>query len=175
MTKTITSSEMNALELNAEYLGVSSLQLMENAGHAVSLEVAARFKPSDSVIVVAGVGRKGGDGFVAARHLACRGFKVTVVLAGKPEDIVSENAKKNWESIIRMQDTVKTIIVYDSSLISKLDAKVIIDALLGLGVSGPLRPPLLQAVKAINKSKAFKVAIDLPTGVNPDKDRKSVV
>jgi len=167
-SKAITSSEMNALELNAEYLGVSALQLMENAGHAVSLEVAARFKSSDSVIVVAGVGRKGGDGFVAARHLASRGFKVTVILMSKPEDIVSENAKKNWESIVRMRDTVKTIIVYGSSLISKLDAKVIIDALLGFGVSGPLRSPLLQAVKAINKSKAFKVAIDLPTGVNPD-------
>ena len=167
-SKTISSLEMRALELNAEYLGVSPLQLMENAGHAVSLEIFSRFKPSSAVVVYAGVGGNGGDGFVAARHLTGKDFDVSVVLLGKPEDIRSEYTRRNFMAIQNMSSSVKTIIVYDSSMIRKLDADVVVDALLGTGVSGPLKPPMLQAVEAINDSKGFKVAVDLPTGVNPD-------
>ncbi len=166
--KTISSLEMRALELNTEYLGVSPLQLMENAGHAVSSEIYSRFKPSSVVVVYAGVGRNGGDGFVAARHLTGKDFDVSIVLLGNPEDIKSEHTRRNFRAIQNMSSSVKTVIAYDSSMIRKLDADVVIDALLGTGVSGPLRHPILQAVEAINDSKGFKVAVDLPTGVNPD-------
>ncbi|MEM2448510.1 MAG: NAD(P)H-hydrate epimerase, partial [Candidatus Bathyarchaeia archaeon] len=67
----LTSGEMYAEELNAAYLGVSELQLMENAGAAVAREVASRFTVENCrVVVYAGTGGNGGDGFVAARHLA---------------------------------------------------------------------------------------------------------
>jgi len=160
---------MRALELNAEYLGVSPLQLMENAGCAVSREIISRFESKKSRITVfSGVGRNGGDGFVAARHLAGLGYKVTVILVGKPQDIKAKVVQDNWRSVLSMSHSVETIIAHDSSLIPSLDADVAVDALLGIGAVGPLRPPVLQAVKAMNKLECFKVAVDLPTGINPD-------
>lgn len=138
---------MKALELNAEYLGVSRLQLMENAGYAIAKEVASRFKQDANVAVYAGLGGNGGDGFVAARHLSGLGFKVDVILAGKPDDIEDEASRKNWEALQLLGQSVKIHIAYDSSLIPKLDAKILVDALLGVGAKGELRPPFFRWLK----------------------------
>ena len=88
----ITSREMRALEINAEYFGVSLLQLMENAGRNVALEIASRFSREQKIAIFCGLGGNGGDGFVAARHLLSMGFKVSVILAGKGKDITHEAA-----------------------------------------------------------------------------------
>ncbi|MGD0159818.1 MAG: NAD(P)H-hydrate dehydratase [Candidatus Bathyarchaeia archaeon] len=164
----ITSREMRALELNAEYFGVSRLVLMENAGHGVALEVASRFKPGKSVVVFCGLGGNGGDGFVAARHLSCMGFRVKVSLAGKIKDISDKAALENWHALHFLSDTIPVEEVYDSALVSKAKADVVIDALLGTGAKGKLRPPILQLVERINQMDAFRVAVDVPTGVDAD-------
>jgi len=165
----ITTKEMRVLELNAEYFGVSRLQLMENAGRNVAVEVASRFKPQEARITVfCGLGGNGGDGFVAARHLLCLGFKVEVILAGRPSNITSEEAKKNWQALESLGDSITVKEVYDSSLVPEVEAEVVIDALLGIGVKGRLRPPILQIVKAINEAEAFRVAVDVPTGIDSD-------
>ncbi|MEM3627346.1 MAG: NAD(P)H-hydrate dehydratase [Candidatus Bathyarchaeia archaeon] len=163
----ITSREMRALELNAEYFGVSRLQLMENAGHSVALEVASRFKPEKSVAVFCGLGGNGGDGFVAARHLSSMGFKVTVVLSGRAREIADEVALKNWSALQFLND-ISIHEVYDSTLMPELDAEIVIDALLGTGTKGKLRPPILQLVGKINAMDAFKIAVDVPTGIDAD-------
>ena len=67
VTETITTQEMRALETNAEYYGISLLQLMETAGRNVAEEIAARFQPKTKVAIFCGSGGNGGDGFVAAR------------------------------------------------------------------------------------------------------------
>ncbi len=164
----ISSREMRALELNAEYFGVSRLQLMENAGHHVALEVASRFKPGNSVAVFCGLGGNGGDGFVAARHLLSLGFKVIVVLAGKTQDVSDKAALKNLAAIRSLREKMPLIEAYDSTLVPKIASEVVIDALLGIGSKGALRPPILQLVKQINAMRAFRVAVDVPTGVNAD-------
>ena len=79
----ISSRDMRVLETNAEYFGISLLQLMENAGQNVAAEVAKRIEPRKKVAVFCGLGGNGGDGFVAARHLLSLGFQVSVVLAGR--------------------------------------------------------------------------------------------
>jgi hydroxyethylthiazole kinase-like uncharacterized protein yjeF len=165
---TITSRDMRALELNAEYFGVSRLLLMENAGRDVALEVASRFKLGKSVVVFCGLGGNGGDGFVAARHLSCMGFKVKVVLAGKSKDISDEAAIENWRALQFLGGTIPVEEVYDSMLVPKVRADIVIDALLGTGVKGSLRPPILQLVERINEIDAFRVAVDVPTGVDAD-------
>ena len=167
MKETVTSREMHALELNAEYFGISRLQLMENAGQNIAVEIASRFKPNKSVLIFCGLGGNGGDGFVVARHLSSMGFKVTVVLAGKAEEIANKEALKNWEAL-RFLKNVSIFEVSDSSLIPKLGADIIVDALLGTGVKGKLRPPILQFVQKINSMHGFKVAVDVPTGINSD-------
>ncbi|MEM1989723.1 MAG: NAD(P)H-hydrate dehydratase [Candidatus Bathyarchaeia archaeon] len=167
--KIITTKEMRALDMNAEYFGISRLQLMENAGRGVAEEIASRFNPSDTrVTVFCGLGGNGGDGFVAARHLACMGFKVNVILAGKQSDIVNEEARKNWEALKSLRRSLSLQEVYDSSLIPEVKAHVIIDALLGIGLKSPPRPPISQMIRRINEADAFRVAVDVPTGLDSD-------
>jgi NAD(P)H-hydrate epimerase len=160
---------MRALELNSEYFGVSRLQLMENAGKSVAEEIANRFKPAKTrVAVFCGLGGNGGDGFVIARHLIGLGFHVEVLLAGKPADISDTAAQKNWLALQSLTDGLTIHEVYDSSLIPNTEAEVAVDALLGIGLKGAPRPPVLQMVKKINKMKAFCVAVDVPTGIDSD-------
>ncbi|MFQ6094725.1 MAG: NAD(P)H-hydrate dehydratase [Candidatus Bathyarchaeia archaeon] len=165
----ITTREMRALELNAEYYGVSRLLLMENAGRNVAVEIASRFKPSDGKIAVfCGLGGNGGDGFVAARHLSCLGYEVDVILAGRSRDIVNEEAEKNWHALRSLKSSVSLHEVHDSSLLGKIESRVVVDALLGIGLKSPLKPPILQMVGEINRMEAFKVAVDIPTGIHSD-------
>ena len=164
----ITSTEMRALELNAEYFGVSRLQLMENAGHNVALEIASRFKPDKSVAIFCGLGGNGGDGFVAARHLSSKGFKVKVILAGEARQIAHKEALENWKALQFLEESVPIHEVYDSSLIPEVNAEIVVDALLGTGTKGKLRPPILQLVDKINAINAFRVAVDVPTGIDAD-------
>jgi NAD(P)H-hydrate epimerase len=167
--KIISSQDMKALELNSSYLGVSALQLMENAGAEVARFVSSRFDPKKAkVMIFAGIGGNGGDGFVAARHLASRDFNTTVVLIGTPDEIKNPTAKTNWDALSKMTRSVRVQISPDSKLIPDPKGEVIIDALLGTGSSGPLRTPILEAVEKINQMKSFLVAVDCPTGLNAD-------
>ena len=165
----LTSREMRALEINAEYFGVSRLQMMENAGKNIANEIASRFKPNKAKIaVLCGLGGNGGDGFAAARHLACLGFKVEVILAGKSADIKDEETKKNWLALQPLKDIIALQEVPDSSLIPDFKADIVVDALLGIGLKGALRPPILELVNKINKMKTFCVSLDIPTGLDSD-------
>ena len=164
----ITSREMRAVELNAEYFGVSLLQLMENAGRNIAQEIAKRFTPDKRVAVFCGLGGNGGDGFVAARHLSTMGFKVTVILAGKAKEISHKAALENWKALQFLRESVAIHEVYDSALMPNIEADVVVDALLGTGTKGRLKPPIQQLVEKINMLNAFKVAVDVPTGIDSD-------
>lgn len=164
----IMSREMRAIELNAEYFGVSRLQLMENAGHQVALEVASRFKTDKSITVLCGLGGNGGDGFVATRHLISLGFETSIIIAGKAAEITDKATLENWNAIRSLRNAVLVHEIHDSTLTPKIAAEIVIDALLGTGTKGKLRPPILNLVKAINSSTAFKIAVDVPTGIDSD-------
>jgi hydroxyethylthiazole kinase-like uncharacterized protein yjeF len=164
----ITSREMRAAEVNAEYFGVSLLQLMENAGRNVAAEVAARFPKGKKIAVFCGLGGNGGDGFVAARHLLSLGYTVTVVLAGRGRYITHEAAAKNWCALQFLREEIPVYEVSDSSLIPAVKADVVVDALLGTGTKGKLKPPIAQFAEHINSLGAFKIAVDVPTGVDSD-------
>ena len=169
VTETVTSSEMRAIETNAQYYGLSLLQLMETAGKNVADEIASRFKPKKTkVAIYCGSGGNGGDGFVAARYLACLGFKVEIILATSSSNIVHESAKHNWVALQPLRNAIQITEVKDSTLIPEINADVVVDAMLGIGSKGKLRAPMLQVVEKINKMDAFRVAVDVPTGVNSD-------
>ena len=167
-TPPISSRHMRALEMNAEYFGMSLLQLMENAGRNVAAEIAGRFPERGSVAIFCGLGGNGGDGFVAARHLASLGFNVTVILTGRGKDISHEAALKNWAALEFLHDSVPIQEITDSSLIPQAEAEIVIDALLGTGTKGRLKPPIFQLVEYINSLNAFKIAVDAPTGIDSD-------
>jgi hydroxyethylthiazole kinase-like uncharacterized protein yjeF len=160
---------MRALETNAEYFGISLLQLMENAGRSVALEVASRFKKDQRVVIFCGLGGNGGDGFVAARHLLSLGFgKVAVIVAGRSGDVSHEAAKRNWAALQPFVDSIVIHEVVDAAEVADVEADVVADALLGTGTKGKLRPPISKFVALINSMKAFKVAVDVPTGIDSD-------
>jgi NAD(P)H-hydrate epimerase len=169
VTETITTSDMRTLERNAEYYGLTLLQLMETAGRNVSEEIAARFKPKNTCVsIFCGSGGNGGDGFVAARYLNCLGFKVEVILAGKSSNITSETVQRNWIALQPLKKTIPIKEVKDSTLIPNVKADVVVDALLGIGLKGKLRPPILQLVKKINSLDTFRISVDVPTGIDSD-------
>jgi NAD(P)H-hydrate epimerase len=164
----ISSRESRVLDRNSEYLGISTLQLMENAGKAVSDEIAERCKFDSEIVVYAGSGRNGGDGMVAARHLASRGCRVSLILVGSQNEIDDDSTLRNWRAIRTMSETVNIEVARDSSQISARRCDVAVDALLGTGARGNLRQPIRRAVEILNEMRCFKVAVDVPTGVDSD-------
>lgn len=166
----ISNDEMLVAELNSDFLGVSPFQLMEAVGSGIAREIAARArtKPNPRVDVVAGTGKNGGDGFAVARHLAGLGFRVRVTLVGKRRDVEDPAAKQQLNAILRMKESVEFLELPDSSQFKPLESEFIVDALLGTGVKGDLRQPLLGGVRMINKSRGFKAAVDLPSGLDTD-------
>jgi NAD(P)H-hydrate epimerase len=164
----LTAREIQAAEYNANYLGVSNLLLMETAGKAVAEAVAAKFKPGSKVFVACGIGGNGGDGFVTARHLASRGYNVDVTLVGAPESLKSEETRYNYELASRMTTSLKLRVIRDSSEVVPISADVIVDALIGYTYRGILAPVTREMINAINDSDAFKVSIDVPTGLIVD-------
>jgi NAD(P)H-hydrate epimerase len=164
----ISSREMRAVETNSEYYGVSLLQLMENAGRNIAEEIQKRYPNTKKVAFFCGLGGNGGDGFVAARHLLTKGYPVMVVLAGKSRDINHPSAVLNWNALKPVMGNMQMFEVSDSSAIPKVEADVVVDALLGTGTKGKLKAPILQMVECINAAKAFKIAVDVPTGIDSD-------
>ncbi|MCW3999454.1 MAG: NAD(P)H-hydrate dehydratase [Candidatus Bathyarchaeota archaeon] len=164
----ISSRNMRALELNAEYYGFSLLQLMELAGQNVAATVSSRFSKDKSVVIFCGLGGNGGDGFVAARHLSAAGFRVSVVLVGRGRDISHPSALSNYQILQALNGKIPLVQASDSSDIPQVSADVVVDALLGTGTKGKLKAPIAQVVECINAMGGFKVAVDVPTGIDSD-------
>jgi NAD(P)H-hydrate epimerase len=120
-----------------------------------------------NVLIFAGLGGNGGDGFVAARHFLSKGAKVKVITLGNPSHIKHKSTLENYNKLRRMKD-IKIVIIEDPSQLIESKADVVIDAVLGTGVQGSLREPVKTAIKIMNKTLGFKVAVDTPTGLNPD-------
>ncbi len=168
----LTTDEMRILELNAEYLGVTHSMLMQNAGREVARVVSSNENVKGKLVVIlCGMGGNGGDGLVAARYLHEDGAEVEVFLLGYPENITNPDTRVNWNILGNLHE-IPSLVLKTESEVRRCDsiekADVLIDALMGFGLKSKLREPLLTAVKAFNKSKAVKYAIDVPTGIDSD-------
>ncbi len=160
----ISSTEMAVVDANAEALGVPRKQLMESSGNAIASVVRELAGPDATVSLVCGRGNNGGDAFVAARFLS--EYDVTVHLLGRPETISTDIARENWAAV--EQAEIPTRIVRDSTALDLGDTDLIVDAMLGTGVSGALREPEATAAAAINDCDAPVVSVDVPSGVDAD-------
>lgn len=164
---------MRRVEERAELLGVSRTLLMENAGSAVARYVREKFGDlgGKDIVVICGTGNNGGDGFVAARHLAPYGAKILVILLGRPEEIRTFEASSNWKILERMRSVETSLAPEKGRLVSLrgrvVMADVLIDAIFGTGIEGTIREPHSTAIDLVNESKAYKVAVDIPSGLDP--------
>lgn len=172
--KILTSAQMQEVDrATTERYGVPSLTLMENAGRSVVKFVHQRFSPLEAqeIVILCGRGNNGGDGMVVARMLRELGLEPRVLLLADPERLKGD-AEVNYK---RLAKTGLPLTVPDHAswegLKSKLgNASLVIDAILGTGLSKPLGGFLLEVVRDIPAvfPKARVVAVDLPTGVAAD-------
>ncbi|MDH7481506.1 MAG: NAD(P)H-hydrate dehydratase [Armatimonadota bacterium] len=171
--KVATAKQMHDFDRRAaEEFGIPSIVLMENAGRHVfesACGILGRVI-GKLVIVVAGSGNNGGDGFVAARHLRDAGAQVIVLLLAHPEKIKGD-AKTNFE-ILRNTGADIRQISEASAVVSLLaQADLIIDAIFGTGIKGEVTGVPREIIKAINDSGRPVIAVDIPSGVDADTGR----
>ena len=162
----ITVKQMMQIEENGHQMGFLRKFMMENAGAASAKKLVEKFGDVKlkNVLVFAGLGNNGGDGLVIARHLAGYGAGVTVFLLGEPDNIRSEECSWNWNLLEKM-DSIKLLTGGNFGLLNNLDKfDLIVDGILGTGISGEIREPHASAITFINKSNAFKLAVDVPSG-----------
>ncbi len=155
MLELLTTAEMAEADRQAIAGGVAGIDLMENAGRAVA-DAAASLQ-GRRMVVVAGPGNTGGDGFVAARHLAERGFSVRVSFVGEKAKLKGDAAlaAARWSGPIE-----------EASPASLTDCDLIIDALFGAGLDRTVEGLPRAMIAAMNASAAKVIAVDLPSGVN---------
>ena len=170
----ITVKQMMQIEENGHQMGFLRKFMMENAGAAAAKRIKEKFDPTwfledwKRILVFAGLGNNGGDGLVIARHLAGYGASVTVFLLGEPSNIRSEECSWNW-SLLEKMKSVKLLIGGNLEHLNNLEFDIIIDGILGTGISGEIREPHASAITFTNKShKLGVVAVDIPSGLNPD-------
>jgi len=163
----ITVKQMMQIEENGHQMGFLRKFMMENAGASAvrRLEEKLDNLSSKNILIFAGLGNNGGDSFVIARHLAGRGSKVTVVLLGNSDKIRTEESQWNWKLLEKM-DSIK--LISEEKFSGEYTADIIVDGILGTGISGSIREPYASAMNFINKSKAYKLAVDVPSGLDPD-------
>lgn len=159
LMREISAEEMNALDANCKYLGLLPLQLMENAGASLAREIKSRGR-GKRIAVVAGRGNNGGDAFAAVRHLD--GYQITVYLLGRAKDIATEEARRNWEILERLGFDLREIGDASDMDLSRYD--LIVDAIFGTGVRGPIKGLEGSAIQAINSSSLPVISVDVPSG-----------
>lgn len=169
--RALTCAEMRELEKRAiEEAGIPAVALMENAGRAVALE-AARRAPAGTIVVACGRGNNGGDGFVAARHLDNLGRQVRVVAIDPAK--LEGDALANYRALRFTGAEVHAvgaawIAEFRSSLAG---AALVVDALFGTGLTGPLREPWPAVIDALNACGTPILAVDIPSGLDGDTGR----
>ncbi|MDY6932290.1 MAG: NAD(P)H-hydrate epimerase, partial [Halobacteriota archaeon] len=132
--ESITSAEMSAIDMNCAYHGLSTMQLMENAGAGIAKAIKNRFE-TGNILIFAGRGNNGGDAFVSVRHL--KDFDIEIILLGSSKDIRTEESRLNFEIIKKSNFSIREI--RDSTElngVSTSEKDIIIDAILGTGVRG---------------------------------------
>jgi ADP-dependent NAD(P)H-hydrate dehydratase / NAD(P)H-hydrate epimerase len=157
-SRLMTIAEMTAADAAAVAAGIPGITLMENAGAAVARAIAARFAPRPT-LVVCGPGNNGGDGFVAARHLAAGGWPVRLALLGTLDRLRGDAAlaARSWPG---------AVLQLEASLVE--DAELVVDGLFGAGLSRPLEDVARDTIATAGRAAAPVVAIDIPSGIHGD-------
>ena len=166
-----TAAEMRALDARAiEQRGIPGPRLMEHAGAGAAHVIAREFAPvrGKRVVILCGKGNNGGDGFVVARRLKARGARIRVVLIGRRSEVKGDAALalERWRGRITEVVEEREVEALGRDL---SDADVIVDALLGTGLTGPARGLFATAIAAVNDAGRPVVALDVPSGGSSDR------
>ncbi len=164
-----TAAQMRAMDRYAvEQAGIPGTALMESAGVSVAAEAADMLAASGGrrILICCGKGNNGGDGLVAARRLSEMGFEARPVLFGGRDDVRGD-ARTALQALEKKGPAVRSAGTGDEWRDGgRFD--LIIDALLGTGISGPAQGPVAEAIVWMNGSGVPVLSVDLPSGLNAD-------
>ncbi|HXK05400.1 MAG TPA: NAD(P)H-hydrate dehydratase [Verrucomicrobiae bacterium] len=167
--KVLTAAEMREVDRLTMEAGIPGIVLMENAGHRVVEFLEKRFAPlsEQRIVVLCGKGNNGGDGLVVARQLCLWGRFPTcpmVILFANPEELKGD-AAANYRMLLACGCPVHREIPAEAR-----NATLVVDALLGTGITGPATGRMLEAIREINTGfpLAKVVAVDIPSGMPSD-------
>jgi ADP-dependent NAD(P)H-hydrate dehydratase / NAD(P)H-hydrate epimerase len=182
--KALTASQMREADrLTTERYGVPSLQLMENAGAAIAEYLWTSYDDlhTASVVILCGKGNNGGDGLVTARRLRERGVAPQVILFVDPSSVGGDAAAnlESWQQQMGPLQVVKSAGEWESARASVAEADLVVDALLGTGLKGPVEGLLAEVIEDVNAAAAQSragagsgslhvVAVDMPSGLPSD-------
>lgn len=157
----VTASQMAEIDrLMVEEYGIDLIQMMENAGRslaALATHIRAAGREGEPILVLCGAGNNGGGGMVAARHLHNWGYPVHVHLVTDPTRL-KEVPGKQWRILRALGLGEKSTPRMDT-------IALIIDALLGYGLRGDPRPPIVEWIEHANASGRPILALDIPSGL----------
>jgi ADP-dependent NAD(P)H-hydrate dehydratase / NAD(P)H-hydrate epimerase len=157
------SGQIRALDTHAiEELGIPGYTLMKRAGEAALRCLRTRWPMAHRIVIVCGSGNNGGDGYVLARFAQAAGLTVAVLSAVEPEQLRGD-ALKAYEDYRSSGGNVRPFAAQHLSA-----GEVIVDALLGTGLTGAVRAQLQEVIKAISASGTPVFALDVPSGLNSD-------
>jgi ADP-dependent NAD(P)H-hydrate dehydratase / NAD(P)H-hydrate epimerase len=157
MLELLTAEEMGRADRMTIEGGTPGATLMENAGRGVADEVSRLFPNAETVAVLCGPGNNGGDGFVAARHLLERGYRVRLGFDGDPSKLPADAAAM----AARYKGTIEPL---GEGLFDRAD--VIVDGLFGAGLARPIEGKVADLIVAANASGIPVVAVDVPSGID---------
>ena len=168
--KIVTAGQMREIDRRAiEERGIASLALMEGAGRAVA-ESAYRLTegcPDRPILVLCGRGNNGGDGFVAARHLIELGRTVQVFVAA-PRGEITGDAEANLQRLEVLGLSCLYLTEAEPALAALPRCGLVVDALLGTGLSGKVRGLAGKLIEGLNESGQPVLAVDIPSGLDAD-------
>ncbi|MDH4027851.1 MAG: NAD(P)H-hydrate dehydratase [Nitrospirota bacterium] len=175
MLKVSTAKEMQEIDrVTIDKYGMAGVVLMERAGLAVVKRINELFflstvnRQPSTVIVLCGAGNNGGDGFVIARLLHERGIDVEVYMTAGPAGLKGD-AKANYNAAGKYGVRIFPINKFMAGRGQRTkDNVIIVDALLGTGLSKEVRPPLSVVIRKVNRMPAPVVSVDIPSGISSD-------
>lgn len=162
-------------------LGIPSIVLMENAARSLYSEIMQSVDDSlenKNVGIVCGKGNNGGDGFALARHFMINDYVVKIISLGAEEELKGDaltNFRITKNLIVEYPSSRLTVYENAKDLSQFDDCALIIDAMLGTGSRGDLAEPYKEIVERLNQFAAYKVAIDLPTGLDLENSAGEII
>ncbi len=173
----VTAQEMRAFDATAiQDYGIPGVVLMENAGRT-TFHILKKHLGGDlrdlRVSVIAGPGNNGGDGYVIARYLINHGADVNIFLLS-PRDKIQGDALINLKVLEKMTSRISQVTDAESmeqAVQTWHESEVIIDAILGTGLTSDVRSPYREAILELNNTTAIILAADLPSGLDADTGR----
>lgn len=168
----LTVKQMKEIDKNAIKYGIPVELMMENAGKAIAVHVFQKFPnlKVKNITCISGWGNNGGGVISAARHLTCFGAKITIILL-KSKKFMSSPSKFHL-FITRRNKYINVIYVnkHNSKKISSIikNSDIIIDGIFGTGFDSEIKDPIYTIITQMNKSKAYTLSNDVPSGINAD-------